>query len=232
MDLSTIPFLAKGQESTDEEEMPYEETATQSPACFTKQRRKPCIYFTALMFIVVLVLFGVISILRPNSAAPDVYRPETLGALNICDCGSAVHEALSRNCVYDTLATAWLPPHCRDDELTAEFKRSGPGADGSWPYFADPEGKIPVNKSHIAALGETNGMFWAMREWHVAHCLFYWQKYIRMRDTGVVMERRFDQIAHVKHCGRLAMHEHNHSMLIEVNVVMNSDIDHGDEPGP
>lgn len=47
-----------------------------------------------------------------------------------------------------------MPPHCRDDELTALFSESGPGANGSWAYYADGEGKTPINESQMAALGE------------------------------------------------------------------------------
>jgi hypothetical protein len=155
---------------------------------------------------------------------PDVYRPETLlPGLNICDCGKTIEEAQRRECKYDALATAWLPSYCRDDELTAEFERAGPGRDGAWSYFADKAGKLPVNKTEIAALGESGGSFWASRNWHIVHCLFYWQKYTRMRETGLVMEERFDSIHHVKHCSGLILNpEPNHFFLIEVNVMMNS----------
>ena len=36
--------------------------------------------------------------------------------LTSCDCGPSIAEALNRGCKYDSLAAAWLPPHCRDDE--------------------------------------------------------------------------------------------------------------------
>ncbi|KAI1406923.1 hypothetical protein F5Y13DRAFT_207170 [Hypoxylon sp. FL1857] len=157
----------------------------------------------------------------------DVYRPDTLPTgLSLCDCGRTIREALLRDCVYDTLSTAWLPPYCRDDELTAEFDEAGPGPQGEWGYFADEEGTIPLNRTEVAALGETDGSFWASHDWHVVHCLFYWQKYHRMRDTGVVMEERFDSLRHVKHCGRLIRNPTpDHFFLIEVPVMMNSSKD-------
>jgi len=49
-----------------------------------------------------------------------------------CNCGETVSEAISRGCKYDSLAAAWLPDWCRDDELLAEFETLGPNADGSW----------------------------------------------------------------------------------------------------
>ena len=49
-----------------------------------------------------------------------------------CNCGESVKEAISHGCKYDSLAAAWLPDWCRDDELLAEFEKLGPNADGSW----------------------------------------------------------------------------------------------------
>lgn len=157
----------------------------------------------------------------------DGYHPETLPPrLSLCDCGSTIGEALLRNCTYDTLSTAWLPPYCRDDELTAEFDMAGPGPEGAWEYFADEEGKVPLDRTQVAALGETGGSFWASRNWHIVHCLFYWQKYHRMRYTNIIMEERFDSLHHVKHCGRLIRNPTpDHLFLIEVPVMMNSSKD-------
>lgn len=160
----------------------------------------------------------------PRVKSPNPYYPKTLQpGLNTCDCGKTTREALSRNCVYDSLAAAWLPPYCRDAELTSEFEVSGPGPEGEWPYYADEAGTIRMTTSEMAELGETGGAFWALRDWHIAHCLFYWQKYTRMRDTGVIMEQRFDHIAHVRHCQHMALKpKPNPAYLVEVNVVMNS----------
>ncbi|RAK98813.1 uncharacterized protein BO80DRAFT_325380, partial [Aspergillus ibericus CBS 121593] len=163
-----------------------------------------------------------------HSPVPDVYRPETLPAgLTICDCGNTIDEALHLNCIYDSLATAWLPPHCRDAELTAQFDQAGPGPNGEWSYYLDENGTIPLTNSEIALLGETGGSFWSTREWHIAHCVFYWQKYYRMRDTGTVMEARFGSLSHVEHCSRLIMSPvPDHFFLLSVPVMMNSSAEH------
>lgn len=39
-----------------------------------------------------------------------------------CSCGTSIAEALSKKCVFDPLVPGWVPPHCRDDELTEEFR--------------------------------------------------------------------------------------------------------------
>ncbi|KAI1781490.1 hypothetical protein F4818DRAFT_399150 [Hypoxylon cercidicola] len=106
------------------------------------------------------------------------------------------------------------------------FESSGPNPDGTWSYFADEAGQLPLNKTAIAALGETGGSFWTSRDWHIAHCLFYWHKYYRMRETGVVLEERFDTMHHIQHCTRLIRNPvPDHFFLIKVPVMMNSSID-------
>jgi hypothetical protein len=105
----------------------------------------------------------------------DIYRPATLPRdYNHCNCGSTIAEARSRGCKYDSMGAAWLPDYCRDDDLTSTFARAGTEPDGSWPYYADANGTQRVSVDGIAAMGRGN--FYATRYWHVAHCLFYWEK--------------------------------------------------------
>ncbi|KAH8897124.1 hypothetical protein GQ53DRAFT_742973 [Thozetella sp. PMI_491] len=66
---------------------------------------------------------------------PDLHYAITQDYVdNECDCGTSVLEARSLGCLFNALASAWLPPECRDDKLTPEFNRSGPGPGGSWSY--------------------------------------------------------------------------------------------------
>ncbi|KAK4443532.1 hypothetical protein QBC34DRAFT_310822, partial [Podospora aff. communis PSN243] len=98
--------------------------------------------------------------------------------------------------------------------------------DGGWDYFADENGTVKLDIEQIAALAEVGGSFWASRDWHIVHCLFYWQKYTRMRFTNLIMEERFDGVHHVKHCARLIRNPvPDHFFLIEVQVTMNSSKD-------
>ncbi|KAK8013577.1 hypothetical protein PG991_009170 [Apiospora marii] len=153
--------------------------------------------------------YGAHNSLNPQavaSAQPDVYRPDTLAeGVTLCDCGSSVREALSRECVYDALSAGWLPPYCRDAELTAQFEAAGPEPDGRWTYYADGQGQETLDAAQLGLLADGGGgggktTFWATREWHIQHCLFYWRKHHRMRHTGAVMEARFDTDEHVRHC--------------------------------
>jgi hypothetical protein len=81
-----------------------------------------------------------------------------------CSCGKTVEEALAMGCKFDSHALAWLPEHCRDDELTAEFEKLGPLPDGSWELFATPDRTQPLNFSDISMKPGTK--FYMTMEWH------------------------------------------------------------------
>lgn len=84
-----------------------------------------------------------------------------------CRCGSTISEALANDCKYDSHATAWLPPHCRDDELLEEWERSGRGPNGAWEYFAYPSRNQSLTVEEVSMLADTGGSFWMTHEWHI-----------------------------------------------------------------
>lgn len=121
-----------------------------------------------------------------------------------CNCGNSVQEALANGCKYDPMATSWLPPICRDDELIDEFNHAGPGTDGEWTYYADQSGNRTMTVEEVSRLAEMEGdeaTFWTTHEWHLVHCLFYWKKESRARKSGKMMlEKSFDGGDHIDHC--------------------------------
>jgi hypothetical protein len=95
-------------------------------------------------------------------------------------------------CKNDSLAAAWLPEHCRDDELTEEFDHSGDGPSGTvgsntfsllhinslhgaqWLYWKDTRHTIPITPEEIRWVDDTPGARFHMDySWHEVHCLFY-----------------------------------------------------------
>jgi hypothetical protein len=119
-----------------------------------------------------------------------------------CDCGDSIAEAISLGCKFDSLSMAWLPEHCRDDELTAEFDIAGDGPNGTWLYFADTEHTELVDAAAVAAMGDDPSARVHMdKTWHRVHCVYYWRKLFRTRFNGKIIEPRSDTEGHVKHCG-------------------------------
>ncbi|KND86290.1 hypothetical protein TOPH_09081 [Tolypocladium ophioglossoides CBS 100239] len=132
-----------------------------------------------------------------------------------CNCGATLGEAVAMGCKYDPLSVSWLPPRCRDDELTAEFNQAGPG--GEWPYWADRNMTQPLTIQQVGALAAKSiedAQFWTTFGWHVSHCSFYWRKEHRMREKRMEVERRYDRESHIKHfhmmfMSRTALNETN-----------------------
>jgi len=238
----TSPFLTPhgGRDSSSEEENEYptEKEILSIRTLAARHHRNRLLYLTANVVVILFAIWGFIAfvlvisnvafpIWQATSRPSDVYRPETLPeGLNRCLCGHTKEEAYSLGCIYDSMAAAWLPAECRDDELTDKFDHAGPGPDGQWSYYLDENGTMPITKVEIAELGPKGGSFWASQNWHAAHCAFYWQKYKRMGETGAIMEARFDTLHHVEHCGKLVLKPRpDYFFLIEVEVRMNGSFD-------
>ena len=145
--------------------------------------------FFSKLAVIGLALYGFFCLSHDTfNRAKGIATPTT------CNCGSSISEAKSKNCKFDSLATAWLPTACRDDELTAEFERSGPLEGGAWPYYKD------LGKTHLLSLEDLASMadnesgdrtYYMTTEWFVARCLFYWRKMERAERLGTRIERTF-----------------------------------------
>ncbi|KJZ70273.1 hypothetical protein HIM_10354 [Hirsutella minnesotensis 3608] len=165
------------------------------------------------LFLVALAITGLVSLLGSSGNACSAHVTDTLSPMhnahkshhpNSCDCGNSTAEAISLGCKYDSLAAAWLPEHCRDDELTVEFERSGPGENGTWIYWADTAHSIEIGVEEIAKMADSPDLrFHMSSHWHVIHCIFYWRKQYRARFNGKIVEPRSDTEEHIKHCGKI-----------------------------
>jgi len=153
--------------------------------------------------VALLSVWGFISIFMTMLRQVPVFNGYPFSpARHGCYCGTSSTEAKSMGCKYDSLAAAWLPERCRDDELTAEFDRSGDGPNGTWLYWRDTHHTIPITPEEIQYLGDTPGARFHMDySWHEVHCLFYWRKEHRFRFNGKILDPRSDSEEHIKHCG-------------------------------
>jgi hypothetical protein len=66
-----------------------------------------------------------------------------------CNCGYTIEQAKSNECKYDSLATSWLPPFCRDDSLTEEFEAIAPGG-GGWTHYTEKFGNETYTLDEVA----------------------------------------------------------------------------------
>ena len=119
-----------------------------------------------------------------------------------CVCGNSVAEARRMGCKYDSLAAAWLPEHCRDDEITAQFEAEGP--DGAWGYYADADMTIPLTVDEVSLLADNkSATFWMSARWHMVHCKYYWLKMWKAQFTGITIEPRNNHEGHIRHCAEV-----------------------------
>ncbi|MCJ1478248.1 hypothetical protein MMC13_006925 [Lambiella insularis] len=156
---------------------------------------KSMLHNLSLAIVLLLAFGGLVTLIQHLTALFATHQPLS------CNCGTSLHDALAMNCQYDTLASAWLPPHCRDDELTALFDRAGPGPNGAWAYYADQNGTQPLTVDEVARLPLGTNR-WSTFEWHVAHCFFVWRKQYRARFRPNIVEGKYDNEFHITHCAK------------------------------
>ncbi|KAK7754600.1 hypothetical protein SLS62_003383 [Diatrype stigma] len=137
--------------------------------------------------VALLALYGGASLLsRPLLPILSMSRSGSTAARTLsCNCGETVAEARANGCVYDSLAAAWLPPHCRSEAITAEFEAAGPLPPdrwgNTWGYWADQNQTQALTVEEVSLLPEAArrgepAHFFATHEWHVLHCVYYWRK--------------------------------------------------------
>ena len=156
--------------------------------------RKPSKLESCSSFISKLAIFG-LALYGLHCLSQETFkRVNEITKPTVCNCGSSIAEAKSRDCKFDSLATSWLPPACRDDELATEFERSGPLEGGAWPYYKD------LRKTHLLSVEDLANMadnesgdrtYYMTTEWYIARCLYYWRKMERAEKLGTTIERSF-----------------------------------------
>ncbi|KAI0592929.1 hypothetical protein F4775DRAFT_56571 [Biscogniauxia sp. FL1348] len=167
------------------------------------------ILFNAL--VALLALYGLFSLSR----AVITTQPRS------CNCGETVEEARANGCIYDSLAAAWLPPHCRSAAITEDFESVGPNEPdrwgNTWSYWADKNKTQPMTLEEVSMIPETarhggQMYFYSTHDWHVKHCIYYWRKMWESsrRARGfpgsageageLVIEKRYDTLMHIEHC--------------------------------
>ncbi|KAK6066894.1 hypothetical protein SCUP234_11650 [Seiridium cupressi] len=168
-----------------------------------------------------------------------------------CNCGDTLDEALKNDCVYDSLAAAWLPPHCRSEALSLEFESSGPNPPdawgNTWPYWADANKTKPLTLEDVSRLPmagpDQPSHFFATYQWHIMHCVFYWRKMwdSAQRTKGIfttageseplLVEKRYDTLMHINHCKQMFLKRNSlDAIATEAGVALHSDEIHISKP--
>ena len=187
--------------------------------CPEKAARSQTLNVLKHIAIIFLVCFGVVDI---------GYRAYDFSQSNkhiSCNCGDTITEALTNNCRYDSFAAAWLPPACRNDDLIDKFERAGPNPDGSWDYYADKNKTESLSLDQVSRLPETGGHFFTTHHWHLVHCVYYWKKMFLSAKAGTVVEKRYNNLAHLEHCEMMFLRRDPLDTIVtEAGVSLHSDV--------
>ncbi|KAI1456426.1 hypothetical protein F4805DRAFT_432822 [Annulohypoxylon moriforme] len=197
---SSEPFIPKHSKdeysevrASDEEDLNLFVTQTQP-----KSRLRTILSWIIKAIILALALHNLVTL--SISAAIRIRK----AALPACYCGTSIAEALAMGCKYDSLATSWLPAHCRDDELTALFERAGNGPDGEWLYHASNTSSSRLfsleELAYLADKPDPERQAWSTIDWHNMHCFYTLVK--QMRGKALKMEYTGFPTAteHAEHC--------------------------------
>lgn len=136
-----------------------------------------------------------------------------------CSCGASIAEAKTKGCMYDTMAAAWLPLACRDDELSTQFNQAGPGPDGQWYYWADRNQTKRLSLTELSHLADSGRPFFTTWDWHVAHCFWRWRKQIRGRDMMAAHLDAGAAYGHIAHCEEIM--KANPNAIVASGVALN-----------
>lgn len=174
---------------------------------------------------VILIILSVLATLDLTYRAYELISPHIQHQPS-CNCGDTISEALTNNCRYDSFAAAWLPPHCRNDALVDAFERAGPNPDGSWNYYADRNKTQRLSLEQVSQLPETDGgHFFATHHWHLVHCAYYWKKMFLAPKEGTIIEKRYDNLAHLEHCQMMFLkRDALDTIVTEAGVSLHSDV--------
>jgi hypothetical protein len=204
-------------QSDDESELDF--AASRPKIIATQSLSRRLMYFAFRLLLVTLVVIGLMRLSYDIWDHFSGHKPT-----RSCSCGSSVDEALSLGCRFDPIAAAWLPEHCRDDELIEDFDRSGDGPNGSWIYYTDFDKTGTMTIEEVGRLADVGGNFFTTLEWHIKHCSYNWKKLFRSRETGVIIENRSNTFGHVDHCEKMFLMPGGlHEVLTGSGVALNAD---------
>ncbi|OJD11652.1 hypothetical protein AJ78_07622 [Emergomyces pasteurianus Ep9510] len=136
----------------------------------------------------------------------------------IMDCGKTRAEAVSRGCVLDVMATAWLPPLCYDKELAQEAVLTDTnlakvGGAGTFPWWTSHNHTTEIPQDSLQHLDDLVGYTW--ETFHMAHCLYDWRvlvkaaKRIRDGERNVYVHVALLNFHHAHHCSEVIANQ-NH----------------------
>lgn len=118
-------------------------------------------------------------------------------------CGTSASEARSRNCTFDQLTWAWLPPSCTLYAST-RFMSAEPKP---WVYWQDLDRTQQVGAAEWEEVLNGERAILAERREHLTHCIFMYISLAQLLHAGGPYWEKLVQLEHHEHCGKMLLGE-------------------------
>ena len=148
-----------------------------------------------LFFAITFVIFG-----RLDSPLHLINPQHDADGFDTMGCGNSTQEARDASCLYDVMAAAWVPRPCYQAAVADRYLAMHP-----WKFYADAEGTSEIPLQSVKN-GDYNHM-WTSNAFHVAHCLYAWERYLIAVDENLPFDSQAKVAHHAQHCSMFAMNE-------------------------
>jgi hypothetical protein len=226
LDMSHIEIGLHDHHSMDPQDYAPLAHNTKSTALEPKSWTRNLVSTVLTISITLLALWGLIDLSRRMIQV--VSEAAIYSDKSDCYCGTSLAEAEQLGCVFDQMASAWMPPQCHDERLSSQFDHSGPLDGGRWSYYTDKNGAQELSVQELAELGGKLTHYYTTLQWHLVHCNFIWRmQYLAWTEGSLVVGDRDDTMHHITHCGNLSLvRDPLETIDTSASIVLNSSRHH------
>lgn len=123
------------------------------------------------------------------------------------DCGNSTADAKAKGCIYDLMASGWLPPSCYQQQLSERYL-----ATDKWKFYTEDGGQGTQLSYEMAKQGQFDAMY-VSNGFHIAHCLYGWERYSAARKNNLPIDRQAKALHHATHCSDFILQYPNHNSI-------------------
>lgn len=162
---------------------------------------------TILILSTVLLTFPVL--FRGVCPTEAINRQET--RIPQLHCGSSPAEAQNRSCVFDLMASAWVPQECHQPALEQKYLTSR-----HWEFSQDKKRDVLLDADELGHGDRV--VWWTSNEFHFAHCLYTWERWSQAVENGLPVDDQILDRVHTAHCSKMMRDPNVSSSAFETMV--------------
>ncbi|KAH8880819.1 hypothetical protein GQ53DRAFT_754785 [Thozetella sp. PMI_491] len=142
---------------------------------------------------------------------PQLGSINTMGsaeALGPMDCGNSTAEAKAKGCVYDLMASGWMPQPCYQKEISDKYL-----ARDEWKFYSEEGGGVENEISYDMAKEGRFDRYYTTNGFHVGHCLYGWERYWFAVEHDLPVDKQAKMPYHSRHCSEYIMSNLKHDSV-------------------